>query len=241
LAAIAIVMAISAPRSVEAVEPGATVLITTNSGKLLRGRLIDKTPGGFLLSVRNKTIVVPYAQVNRIEQIGASGTSPAPRPAPNTYHAPPVRRAAPAVRPNYGYGTGAAAAPVNAPPKPRVPGNGLIVTGWILFGVGTFTAIVGSAAYSDSVRCDFDPDSFDSGCTKDDEFLVLSYAGGVLGTAGLVMAIIGHVKKGVAKGRLRRWRQKYQAGTMPLYERDDFAVTMSSTSRGQGLALGLHF
>ena len=98
-------------------------------------------------------------------------------------------------------------------------GTGLVVAGWIMVGVGLLSSILLFSAADDLDNCDEDFDEFDfDSCESDAAFAeVLTTVGtltSVVGGAGLVMAVTGHIVKGAGSARQRRWDEKY-GGRVP--------------------------
>lgn len=150
-------------------------------------------------------------------------------------------------------------------PKPEVVGGGMIAGGWVMFGVGTaaaFTLAVMSVASAssclDRTYNYYEGKSTYNDCsssTSDAEtYSLAAYGMSAVATAGLVIAIVGHVRKGVSKGKLRDWEERHgirESGAWPaastvyadLHLGDSepgsaLVVPFATRDGGLGMALG---
>ena len=220
---------VAVPTTAIAVEAPHNILIVLRDGSVVRGVLLHRMPTAYLVQSGGVDRVVPFDQVTDLQDLGeAVDTAPQPAqlPAPTAvapapaYVAPaPVYVAPP---PSYVAPTPPVAQPSGSSdgdPRPVVSGGGMIGGGWAMFGVGTLGAIVfagaAAAAAADQVNCAYSYSyGSSSSCTTTsssdaDMYTLAMYGFSALATAGLVIAIVGHVKRGVSKGKLRAWEERH--------------------------------
>ncbi len=123
VAGFALIVAICLPVAAEAVGVGDDVLITLNSGAMVRGVVIATSQNGYQLRTTQGVKTVAYTSVQRIEALNQV------RRQPQSPVVQPLQRSAP------------------IPARPRRPSKGKVATGWILFGVGELVFITGLAAF----------------------------------------------------------------------------------------------
>ncbi len=116
----------------------------------------------------------------------------------------------------------------DVPPMPKLRGGGLMVAGFIMFGVGGSVGALTGLVYG----------SPNVGSSTQDELLPVVIGGSVVGGVGLVMAISGIVMRSSSAGRRRAWRRQY--GLINIGE-TDLAITPTFSPNHTGLVLGGSF
>lgn len=264
------------PLTAVAVEAPHNILIVLRDGSVVRGVLLHRMPTAYLVQAGGVDRVVPFDQVTDLQDLGeavdatpqpAQPAQPqaAPQPAP-VYVAPPPTYVAPTPPVAQPAGTMA------NDPKPEVVGGGMIAGGWVMFGVGTAAALtfaVMSAASSANCldttykynyytgKYENKTSDCSSATTDAETYSLAAYGMSAIATAGLVIAIVGHVRRGVSKGKLRLWEEQHgirESGGWPaaatvyadLHLRDrepgtTTVVPFATRDGGLGMALGGSF
>lgn len=227
---------VAVPMTAIAVEAPHNILIVLRDGSVVRGVLLHRMPTAYLVQSGGVDRVVPFDQVTDLQDLGEAvdatpQPAPAPAPIPATaaptavapapvYVAPPPTYVAPP--PTYVAPTPPVAQPSGSSdndPRPEVVGGGMIGGGWAMFGVGTLGAIVfagaAASAAADQINCAYSYSYTSTNTCKTtsssdaDTYTLAMYGFSALATAGLVIAIVGHVKRGVSKGKLREWEERH--------------------------------
>lgn len=133
---------------------------------------------------------------------GPSAGPPAdPRPnadSPSAFSPPPPRRP-----PSRGDDNRDQQSATEIPPKPRSQGTGLMISGFVLLGVGagvTGLGVLGTEAANDPYLGDSE---------SAEGYEVLTVAGGIMAGSGLVLAVTGIILKSVSGARRRAWQRRY--------------------------------
>lgn len=247
LALVVAAMMVVAPVTALAAKVGEVVQVEKKDGATLTGEVIAETERGLLVSVDGQNELVPFEEMARVEvvqeadglaarseaaltELSTSGEAPSdeikvhvPTPAALA-EAPPTPAAAPG-------------ATDRIPPAPRSRGMGLIVTGWILFGIGTmigYTFYQINEAYHDACG-----DGYDSGWDCEGDSTVwrdFAIAGGLMAGGGLVMALVGHSDRSEYQDERREWERQYGDS-----KRADLRLTPTVNPGGAGLGLSFGF
>ena len=230
----------------DAPSPGDQVEITLHDGNTVVGKLIGFSETGYRISFSGTQAIVAYPSVKTIEVIQRSDPSERASPRTDT-HPPdpdpaenedddadseeldarpfvPNASSVPSSRDNEREGlTG------RIPPKPESQGDALMITGFVMLGVGTAIGVASLA--SDEPDFDFGEEEVRAG---------LLVTGVVLASSGLVLSMTGIVLKTVSESRRRRWDRRYGALTSP--SRGDVAlVPIVGPDRAGGLAFVARF
>lgn len=236
LALVAAAMMVVTPVAALAARVGEVVQIAKKGGATLTGEVIAETERGLLIAIDGQNELVPFEEMERVEVVGGlaadapaeaapAEASPVHVPAPAALAEPPP--AAPA----------APAAGERIPPPPRSRGMGLIVTGWILFGIGT---MIGYTFYSiNEAYHDACGDGYDSGWDCEGDSTVwrdFAIAGGLMAGGGLVMALVGHSDRSDYQQERREWERQYGDS-----KRADLRLTPTINPGGLGLGLSFGF
>ncbi len=220
------------PLAATAVEAPHNILIVLRDGSVVRGVLLHRMPTAYLVQAGGVDRVVPFDQVTDLQDLGEAVDStpqPLPQPQPQVQPQPvPVYVAPP---PTYVAPTPPVAQPAGTmdnEPKPEVVGTGMIVGGWVTFGVGTAAMLTFAAMSGVESVCattssyPYSPTQTANNCadsqSKADSYLAVAYGMGIVATAGLALAIVGHVRKGISKGKLRTWEEQrgiHESGGWP--------------------------
>ena len=217
------------PLAASAVEAPHNILIVLRDGTVVRGVLLHRMPTAYLVQAGGVDRVVPFDQVTDLQDLGEAVDStpqPLPQPQPQpvpVYVAPPPTYVAPTPPVAQPAGT------MDNEPKPEVVGTGMIVGGWVLFGVSmggalTFAVMAGLESVCDHTNYPKGTVPYeDNRCSaasisSADSYMMTAYGLGILASAGLTLAIVGHVRKSISKNKLREWEDQrgiHESGGWP--------------------------
>lgn len=250
LALVVAAMMVVAPATALAAKVGEVVQVEKKDGATLTGEVIAETQRGLLVSVDGQNELVPFEEMARVEVVPGPGGLAARSEAALTdldeaapsgeapsdeikVHVPTPAALAEAPTPP----AAAPAATDRIPPAPRSRGMGLIVTGWILFGIGT---MVGYSFYQiNEAYHDACGDGYDSGWDCEGDSTVwrdFAIAGGLMAGGGLVMALVGHSDRSDYQEERREWQRQYGDS-----KRADLRLTPTVHPGGAGLGLSFGF
>lgn len=201
-AAALVVFAAAQPAFAGGPEIGRKVTIKLHDGNQIQGTLVNKSDAGYVVQLGGTQITVAYKDVASITGGAAPQAAPTPTPV------------APTVAPSGGViivPQGATGGPTivtnNRPPAPRVRGTGLMVAGWVMFGIA---AVAGGtlAYYCSQDSYDYFDERTVSNCSED-IVPIIAAVPSVVGVAGLAMGISGTVLRAVSKRQYEDWEAKY--------------------------------